>query len=290
MKDKLETAERGRVDDMDALRSQCREETATLTQRNEELTRSVAAPTQQVTALTWKSFRRPNDSSAVLLASSIIREVDADKLHDTAAICNPGATIETLRKEIGKLPKHGHDHITLVVGRNDCAAHIVDDYAALIDASFEKAHEVTVSGICPRLKPADLGQHIDAVNARLVSLCAEKGATFADNTPPFTLRDGNVNDGYLTPDGDHITNTAVNRVAQNLKLRVKDTAQGVCKATSKKRAQAAKPASNDRRDQNGQKWTGAGHFGVFSVPDVTESDDCCKYYDNKLNPGEVFTS
>ena len=114
------------MDDMDALRSQCREETATLTQRNEELTRSVAAPTQQVTALTWKSFRRPNDSSAVLLASSIIREVDADKLHDTAVICNPGATIETLRKEIGKLPKHGHDHITLVVGGNDCGARYSD--------------------------------------------------------------------------------------------------------------------------------------------------------------------
>ena len=99
-----------------------------------------------------------------------------------------------------------------------------------------------------------------------------------------------MNDGYLTPDGVHITNTAMNRVAQNLKLHVKDTAQGVCKATSKKRAQAAKPAPNDQRDQIGQLWTGAGRFGVFSVPDVTESDDCCKYYDNKLNPGEVFTS
>ena len=70
---------------------------------------------------------------------------------------------------------------------------------------------MTVSGICPRLKPADIGEHIDAVNARLVSLCAEKGVTFADNTPSFTLRDGNVNDGYLTPSGVHITNTAINR-------------------------------------------------------------------------------
>ena len=85
---------------------------------------------------------------------------------------------------------------------------------------------MTVSGICPRLKPADIGEHIDAVNAGLVSLCAEKGATFADNTPSFSLRDGNVNDGYLTPGGVHITNAAMNRVAQNLKLRVKDTAQG----------------------------------------------------------------
>ena len=122
---------------------------------------------------------------------------------------------------------------------------IVDDYAALIDASFEKAREVTVSGICPRLKPADIGEHIDAVNAGLVSLCAEKGATFADNTPSFSLNDGNVNDGYLTPGGVHITNTAINRVAQNLKLRVKDTTQGGCEAASKKRAQSAKPTSND---------------------------------------------
>ena len=118
LKDKLESVERARENEV----SQWREETATLTQQNEELTRSVAALTQQVMTLTWKSFRRPNDPSVVL----IIRDVDERKLHDTAAICRPGASISDIKKEVQKLPSHGHDHITLVVGANDCAAHPAD--------------------------------------------------------------------------------------------------------------------------------------------------------------------
>ena len=50
-----------------------------------------------------------------------------------------------------------------------------------------------------------------------------------DNTPSFKLGDGSVNDGYLFADGVHITRSAMNKLAMNLKLQVKDRGEGVCR-------------------------------------------------------------
>ena len=62
-----------------------------------------------------------------------------------------------------------------------------------------------------------------------------------------------MKDGYFTPGGVHITNTAMNRVAQNLKLHAKDMAQGGLQSDVK-RAQAAEP--------------------ITCQPDAIQSDAC----------------
>ena len=81
---------------------------------------------------------------------------------------------------------------------------VIDAFASVIDAAKAKASTVTVSSVCPRLKTADITNKIDAVNAGLVTLCADKKVIFADSTPSFTLGDGSVNDGYLHRDGIHL--------------------------------------------------------------------------------------
>ncbi len=52
---------------------------------------------------------------------------------------------------------------------------------------------------------------------------------FVDSSPSFMLGDGSINDGYLLTDGVHLTKPAMNKLAKNLKLKIKDKVEGVCK-------------------------------------------------------------
>ena len=136
------------------------------------------------------------------------------------------------------------------------AASILTEFRALIDAAIPKARNVTVSSICPRLKPVGVSEKIKAVNADLQTLCAAKGVNFVDNEPSFSLCDGTINDGYLMRDGVHLTRAAVNKVACNLKLHAKDPTAGVCKDTTmpSRRQQRAQPERLLDRD-NDDSWT-----------------------------------
>ena len=124
---------------------------------------------------------------------------------------------------------------------------------------------MTVSSICPRKKTDDTSRTIEAVNAGLVSLCKEKAATFADNTPSFTLSDGSVNDGYLLPDGVHLTRTAVDRVVKNLRLPVKGPTRGVTASQQKPRqsqtarAERRPPRAQEVEDEGWQKVRRRSH-------------------------------
>ena len=47
------------------------------------------------------------------------------------------------------------------------------------------------------------------------------GVSFINNVRSFYLQDGTVNDGYLLPDGVHLTKPATNKLVANLKLQLK---------------------------------------------------------------------
>ena len=96
-------------------------------------------------------------------------------------------------------------------------------------------------------------------------VCKEKAATFADNTPSFTLSDGSVNDGYLLPDGVHLTRTAVDRVVKNLRLPVKGPTRGVTASQQKPRqsqtarAERRPPRAQEVEDEGWQKVRRRSH-------------------------------
>ena len=52
-------------------------------------------------------------------------------------------------------------------------------------------------------------------------ICEELGANFIDNDPAFYLQDGSINDGYLLPDGVHLTRAATNKIVSNLQLHLR---------------------------------------------------------------------
>ena len=205
----------------------------------------------------------------VLIGSSLIRDVDERKLFNTAVTCKPGGKIADVTRQVATLTDKSLNGITLVTGGNDCATKpekpvkdIITDYRDLIDTATKKAGKVTISGICPRLKPAGVDKTIKAVNEELQLLCEVKGADFIDNAPSFTLADGSINDGYLLADGIHLTRTAVNKLAANLKLHAVDSSVGICKSrhpiTATMREQRMPPnlsppsRSNDRREDT--RW------------------------------------
>jgi hypothetical protein len=244
-----------------------------LTNENDLLRKSVADLTQKVNKLSWKSFRDPQQKGHLLIGSSIIRDVDNEKLLDTEVICKRGGTIQTIKQEMDKL-NNGYEQITVLVGGNDCdtkphvqASDIVKSYCDLIDTATAKANLVTVSSICPRLTSDSTQETIDAVNAGLLAACSEKDSvTFIDNTPSFKLGDGTVNDGYLLADGVHITRPAMNKLAKNLKMKVRNQVEGVCKniatkpnSTNFKTAPThdtpiSKPKNSNDTDHYGGQW------------------------------------
>ena len=213
---------------------------AQLMNDNGALRKSVTDLTTRLSQISWKSFTRPRTQSDLLIGSSLIKNIDKDKLTDTDVICKPGGTIDTVTKELERVKDY--DSITMVVGGNDCdsetpvpAAKIVESYQQLIQKACQKANKVTVSSICPRMKSDSTHATINTVNAELLATCNDNDqVTFVDSTPSFMLSDGSVNDGYLLPDGVHLTRPAVNKLAKNLKLNIKSQTEGVYKDQPRK--------------------------------------------------------
>ena len=211
---------------------------------------------EKVASLTWRTFRQPNQPSSLLIGSSLIRDVDSDLLVDTEVVCLPGGKLTGIEKKISEMSS-GYDSITVVAGGNDCdtsqstpAPTVMDAFATVIDAATAKASTVTVSSVCPRLKTANITNKIDAVNAGLVTLCADKKVIFDS----FTLGDRSVNDGYLHRDGVHLSHPAVTRMAKNPRLKKHNDASGVC--SGERRPQCQHPHPPTALNQGGHAdWT-----------------------------------
>ena len=198
--------------------------------------------TLKIQEQTWKTFRAANTTTkSLLIGSSIIRDVKEDQLIDTKVISKSGARISNLCEVVDNLPQGvQYDRAILVAGGNDCdreqtAEDVLKNYKTLGEKIKKISPSLTVSSICPRMVPDGITDRIDAVNAGLQVMCADEGWTYVNNDSSFHLGDGEINNGYLIPDGVHLTRRATNRLAQNLSLKIKDPKAGVCGAPHTKR-------------------------------------------------------
>ena len=225
------------------------QELSQLNQENRQLRQTVAELTTKVTELTWKQLHTPTDNGkCALIGTSIIRDISDTKLVNTSVTVLRGGVIDDVRSHVDNISEK-HSRIVLVSGGNDCdeknanPADIIGKYRELTKCAKTKANHVTVSSICPRIKPnnAPLCGIIETVNAELQVMCDDEGVTYVDNTSSFHLADGTINDGYLLVDGVHLTRTASDRLAKNLGLNIKDGMKSVCHDNSKR-----KPTTQDR--------------------------------------------
>ncbi len=218
----IEKLDRERKDDVAKLYKQIE----TLTKENAELSNKIANSTPTL----------PDERSrpkSIVVGDSLVKDLDEKKLVDTDVDYQRDARVLDVIGKIKNLPT-GYSHIALVVGGNDCdgearpsGTDIVSSYGRLVDVAKQKARDVTVSSILPRIRSEDTRERIQAVNAGLVVLCREKGVTFANNDPYFVFADGSVNEGYIEEDGVHLTRSGLNKLAMTMNLKPKNLAKGV---------------------------------------------------------------
>ena len=147
------------------------------------------------------------------------------------------------------------DQLITLVGSNDCAEpsrepgtvqDIMSTYDEPITIAKTKVRNVAVSSICPRLNADKAQECIDALNAGLQELCTARDCDFINQSASFQLGDGSVNDGYFTNDGVHLNRQGTNRIAKNLKLKVKDDIEDISKPF---KGRPTKPRSSNSRPQ-----------------------------------------
>ena len=205
-----------------------------LIKENAELKSRIGSMTQSNNALHWQGLSpvQPQNPNTLLIGSSIIRDVDENKLLNTKCICIPGGYVSDVKEAVAKFPTTNKmRHIVLVVGGNDCeggksnnltpTTDILSKYEELIKCATEVSSSVVVSSVCPRSRGDAVLERIRALNAGLKVACDELGAEIVDNDPSFHLQDGNINDGYLLSDGVHLSRAATNKLINNLKLQLR---------------------------------------------------------------------
>ena len=197
-----------------------------LQQENSELKTRIGTLSSDTSAAHWSALPRPTGSTVI--GSSLIREIDENKLLNTKCVCLPGACINDIKVAISKFPTSQKLHrLAIVVGGNDCdkrtdanldVAQILQEYENLIKAAKEVSASVAISSVCPRNRGDEVTQRITTLNAGLKVRCEELSVDFIDNDPLFHLQDGSRNDGFLLADSIHLTHAATNKLVSNLQL------------------------------------------------------------------------
>ena len=195
---------------------------------NAELRKQIADNHQNTSSEQWKQF--PKAHGTVVLGSSIIRDIDPNKLVATKCVCISGGLIKDVQTELDNFPPHCQlSGAVLVIGGNDCdnsgaggdVTDILDQYKDLINTAKSIANSIAVSSVCLRNKSPEVTERISSLNAGLQAFCCDLDVEYVNNNPSFYLQDGSLNDGYLLPDNVHLTRAATNRLVANLKLQLR---------------------------------------------------------------------
>ena len=112
----------------------------------------------------------------MVLGSSIIWDIDPNKLVATKCVCISGGLIKDVQTELDYFPPHCQlSRAVLVIGGNDCdnstasgsITDILDQYKDLINTVKSIANSFAVSIVCPRNKSPEVTEHISSLNACL---------------------------------------------------------------------------------------------------------------------------
>ena len=141
---------------------------------------------------------------------------------------------------------------------------MIKKYDELIDAAKAIATEVSVSTLCPRLD--NLQDKVESFNSGLTELCDRKECHLVNHVNSFTLADGTVNDGYLAGGtGPFLTKSGINRVAKNLKLRLKE---GVTDVTAGQQDRSKRDGFSNGTDPRRKQHIAPQNSQRPSVPGV----------------------
>ena len=159
----------------------------------------------------WQNFA---NKKSLLLGDDIICDIDAKKLVNTEVVAKKAATVKDLACHLTDDSKvdEQYRNILFCMGSNDCLQNTdIDEtrrqYKDMVTTAIskvQKPNHVIISSIPPRLNDTNTQSKIECLNAALAELATDTGAKFVNNEESFTLRNGQVNDGYLQTDGDKL--------------------------------------------------------------------------------------
>ena len=181
----------------------------------------------------WQQL--PRAHGTLVLGSSIVRDIDENKLVGTKCVSISGGKISDAQNYLDSLPRQEmFERIVLVIGGNDCDVDqeldikaLTDQYRDVINAAKAHSNKVTVSSICPRDKSPEASVNIASMNRDLITLCSETNIDFVDSTAGFWVSDGSLNDGYIL-DGVHLKTAGTNHLVTKLGLKLKSGLKSAC--------------------------------------------------------------
>ena len=122
---------------------------------NAELSAKVADLSQKLASKNWQDFQHPKPDSrkTCVLGSSILRDIDPDKLENTDIICMPGGKIPTIHKKLNDIPG---EYKRIVLMGNDCDSHdaasserpvseLLGDYRRLVTDAKKRSADICIS-------------------------------------------------------------------------------------------------------------------------------------------------
>lgn len=164
----------------------------------------------------------PRDS--LVIGDSIVRDMESTA-EDLSIKWTNGAMLCNVRKSLkATKPRQKFKDITIVCGTNDAATNkpnenIIKDCEKLLQLAKERAVNVQVSSILPRLDEKVPDNKMEDLNSRLKTACEERGAVFINNDLSFKYADGSVDDSLLQPvDKLHLSHQETKRLLRNLSL------------------------------------------------------------------------
>ena len=149
---------------------------------------------------------------SLLIGTSLLRNVDQNKLDNWNVIAKSGASVDQLHREINGLAENKHYNEMVIVGgsidlESKNVQDIVSDYQAMAVTASTKADKIKISSVLPRTDK-ELGEKTKTLNDELKSMCERDGHSFIDNDPVFHLMNGKTNEALLV-DGLHLSKHGV---------------------------------------------------------------------------------
>lgn len=227
----IKTSHENLVKDFNAIKA----ENDTTKSDNALLRTQILTLRAELQATKWP-IQEPSSKPTLVISSSVLRDVDNNKIKDTYVHAISGGKINDATTYLRDVAHDKYGKITLLIGGNDCdesslaVGDIVRRYNSLIDLAKVKCSDVRIASILPRHCPTsdnNVMERIDSVNAELQVLCEEKECAFVNCNTVFQLQDGSINDGfYLTErNGDklvHLNDKGTNRLGVLLNIKPKN--------------------------------------------------------------------
>ena len=149
---------------------------------------------RKTSAEQWKQFSQVHGTA--IFGSSIIRDIDRNKLVTTKCVSISGGLIKDLHTEVDNfLPHRKLSRAVLVIGGNDCdnngagsdVTDMLNQCKDLINNTKFIANNITVSSICLWNRSTEVTERISSLNAGLHALCSYLEIGYTEHNPPFHL-------------------------------------------------------------------------------------------------------